>query len=51
MRFKLDENIDQRLKLFFAKNDYIVSKISDEKLNGASDEVVVNVCQAISMCL
>ncbi|MBN1479127.1 hypothetical protein EH223_15645 [candidate division KSB1 bacterium] len=51
MRFKLDENFGSRTVSLFKQMDYDVQTVSEQKLNGSTDQKIYNICKAEKRCL
>lgn len=51
MRFKLDENFGGRIKSLFIKEGYDTSTVIEQKLGGADDKTIYEVCCNEKRCL
>lgn len=51
IRFKLDENFSPSLTSLFQKSGYDAESVLEEKLSGASDETIHQVCLKENRCL
>jgi predicted nuclease of predicted toxin-antitoxin system len=51
MKFKLDENLGSRSAHFFAEASHEVETVLQERLSGASDEVIRETCIRERRCL
>ena len=51
MKFKLDENLGSRSAQLFTAADYDVATVLEEKLSGASDDVIYRTCIQENRCL
>jgi predicted nuclease of predicted toxin-antitoxin system len=51
MRFNLDENIGKRTAVLFAEHGHEVHTVTEERLQGASDDKLFGVCCAEQRCL
>jgi predicted nuclease of predicted toxin-antitoxin system len=51
MRFKLDENLGSRTAHLFAEADHDVETVLQERLSGASDEIIFRTCLLEDRCL
>ena len=51
MKFKLDENLGNRTRPMFEKAGFDVETVLSEKLVGATDDVLFQICKAEGRCL
>ena len=51
MKLELDENFGKRIKELFTENGYDAATVIDEKLGGADDKTIYEVCCREKRCL
>lgn len=51
MRFKLDENANPRWRVPLEDAGHDVSTVADERLQGAKDSLIAEICRAEGRCL
>ncbi|MDP8243489.1 MAG: DUF5615 family PIN-like protein [Candidatus Hinthialibacter antarcticus] len=51
MKIKLDENLGRAVALLFRESGYDVETVRQEGLSGATDQQLIQVCQAEKRCL